>query len=176
MDIYFSDLDRTQVYQLPILPTDMPELSKSTKNEEFESYQDGVYNVIGNVELTTFPIDCWLPEYAGKYNWAKSQINPYLLINLWNNAMITKKPLKCVMSRGQNKNNISSEILNWSVTIEDMNWYPEKNGDIKYKIDCKEYRSPLILTSSQLSTLSSAVNSVSETISKLNLKLFGNSL
>lgn len=141
MDIYFSDLNRFEVYQLPCLPFEMPELSKSSKNEEFETYNEGVYNIIGNKGLTTFSIDCWLPEYPGKYKWAKSQINPYLLINLWENAMTNKRPLRCIMVRGENKNNISPIILNWMVTVENYSQKIDEFKDIHYKIDLKEYRS-----------------------------------
>ena len=138
MDIFFSSLDRSQVYKLPIIPENMPELSKSAKNEEFEG--DGqTYNILGNVGLVTFTIDSWMPEYAGKctQSYCKSQINPYLIINLWSQAMIDKKPIRCVQTR-----NDGSEILNWLVSVENMSRYPRQNEDIKYKIEFKEYVSP----------------------------------
>lgn len=140
MDIYFSDLDRKNVYRLPIIPDSMPELSKSAKNEEFEG-DTQTYNILGNVELITFSIDSWLPEYPNKYNasWCKSQINPYLIINLWSLAMNNRTPIRCVMTRGQNKNNISDVILNWQVSVESLNWNPRQNKDIVYKADFKEY-------------------------------------
>jgi hypothetical protein len=141
VDIYFSNLNRTEIYKLPCLPEAMPELSKSSKNEEFETYNEGVYNIIGNKGLTSFTIDCWLPEYPNKYKWAKSQINPYLLINMWEAAMTTKKPLRCIMVRGENKNNISPIILNWMVTVENYTQQIDGFNDIKYKLDLKEYRS-----------------------------------
>lgn len=151
MDIYFSDLDRNEIYLLPCLPSTMPEISKSSKNEEFETYDEGVYNIIGNKVLATFSIDCWLPEYASKYSWAKSQINPYDLINLWETAMTNKKPIRCVLVRGANKNNISPVILNWMVTVENYTQIPaDEAKDIHYKIDLKEYRS--LATGSNTST------------------------
>ncbi len=139
-DIYFSSLDRKEVYRLPALPQDMPELTRTAKNEEFESYDNGTYNLLGNVGLATFSLDSWLPEFPGKYKWAKSQINPYLLINLWHGAMVNKKPIRCIMERGKNPNNISEEILNWLVTVESMSWNENTLRDVKYKVDFKEYR------------------------------------
>lgn len=135
MDIYFSTLDRTELYQLPVIPAEMPELSKNAKNEEFEGLTQ-TYNILGNVGLVTFSLDCFLPAYAGKYThkWCKSQINPYLIINLWSNAMINKTPIKCIMLRDD-----GSEILNWQVSVENMQWHPDQTGDIKYKVDFKEY-------------------------------------
>lgn len=165
MDIYFGTADGSETYQVPIPPTDMPELSKSSKNEEFESYQDGNYSIIGNVSLTTFTIDSWLPEYPNKYSYARSQINPYLLINMWSNAMDKKIPLNCIMLRGKNVNNISPEILNWFITVESMSWYPDKTKDIKYKVSFKEYRSPVPITTEQIKTISSAVEAMHKAIS-----------
>lgn len=97
--------------------------------------------MLGNVSLVPFSMDCWLPEYPGKYSqpWCKSQVNPYLIINLWNQAMITKTPIRCIMTRGQNKNNISDVILNWQVSVESLNWNPRQNKDIVYKAGFKEY-------------------------------------
>lgn len=135
-DIYFSDLSRTTVYQVPILPEEMPELSKNGKNEEFETFDDGTYNFLEKPGLVTFSIESFLPEYANKYSFAKSQMDPYLLINLWNNAMENQTPLRCIMERGD-----SSQILNWMVTVENMTWHEDTVGDVQYKIDLKQYRS-----------------------------------
>ena len=139
MDIFFSSLDGSQVYKLPIIPENMPELSKTAKNEEFEGDAQ-TYNILGNCGLVTFSIDSWMPEYAGKYtqSWCKNQINPYLIINLWSHAMVDRKPLRCVQTR-----NDGSEILNWLVSVENMSWYPRQNKDIKYKAEFKEYVDPL---------------------------------
>ncbi|WP_333860804.1 hypothetical protein [Clostridium sp.] len=156
MDIYFSDLAREEIYQLSCLPSTMPELSKSAKNEEFETYSDGIYNIIGNKGLTTFSIDCWLPEYPKKYNWAKSQLNPYKIINLWENAMTKKVPLRCVLIRGDNGNNISPIILDWAVSVENYSQIPnDEFGDLKYKIELKEYRDM---------TPQSVINNVKKTV------------
>jgi hypothetical protein len=167
MDIYFSGLDRKNIYRLPIIPADMPELAKSAKNEEFEGNTQ-TYNILGNVGLVTFSLDCWMPEYAGKYtqSWCKSQINPYLIINLWSDAMVNKVPIRCVMTRGQNKNNISDVILNWQVSVESLHWNPRQNKDIVYKADFKEYISPVDL---DLSMVKTSLNNVINTLSKVSI-------
>lgn len=136
--IYFSDLARKKVIELPILPETMPELSKSSKNEEFETFNNGMFNLLGTVGLVTFSIESFLPEYADKYKWAKSQIDPYTLINLWSLAETNKTPIRCVMQR--NSNNKNPEILNWMVSVESMTWFERGNSDIKYTVSFKEYR------------------------------------
>lgn len=146
MDIFFSTLDRNEVYRLPMVPENSPELSKSAKNEEFESFNKGTFNLLGNAGLKTFSIDSFLPEFAGKYNWAKSQVNPDLIINLWEKAMDNSMPIRCVITRKKRKNTTSQEFLNSAVTVENLSYYIEKNNDIKYKVDCKEYKFPEVVT------------------------------
>ena len=138
-NIYFSTLDRKQTYELPILPEEMPELSKSAKNEVFETFNNSEYNFLGEVSLISFSLESWLPAYPNKYRWAKSQINPYLLIGLWSNAMTLKQPIRIVINR--NKNDfLPQELLNWMVSVENMSWHELINGDVAYKLDLKQYR------------------------------------
>ncbi|EPY2294040.1 hypothetical protein ACXATC_001645 [Clostridium sporogenes] len=138
-NIYFSTLDRKQTYELPILPEEMPELSKSAKNEVFETFNNSEYNFLGEVSLISFNLESWLPAYPNKYRWAKSQINPYLLIGLWSNAMTLKQPIRIVINR--NKNDfLPQELLNWMVSVENMSWHELINGDVAYKLDLKQYR------------------------------------
>ena len=137
-DIFFTDLDRKAIHQLPILPEVMPQLSESSENEEFRSYDNGTYNLLGNVGLTTFSISSFLPQYAGKYNFAKSKIDPYLLINMWRSAMKYKIPLRCIMQRDKKSSN--PEILNWTVTVESLTWGENKVYDIEYQVSFKFYK------------------------------------
>lgn len=134
MDIWFSNLSRTRVFKLPIPPEEMPELSATSKNEEFETFNNGIYNLIGDKGLISFSIQSILPAFANKYNWAKSQFNPYLLTKLWEDAMYYKVPLRCIIE----KNN--KDIINFLVTIEDLKYNEDKTGDVKFAVSCKEYR------------------------------------
>ncbi|EQC1537552.1 hypothetical protein [Clostridium botulinum] len=138
-NIYFSTLDRKQLYELPILPEEMPELQKSAKNETFETFNNGEYNFLGKSSLISFNLESWLPAYPNKYRWAKSQINPYLLINMWNIAMDTEKPLRVVINRNKNTF-LPQELLNWMVSVENISWHELTNGDVAYKLELKQYR------------------------------------
>ncbi|MBU3146887.1 hypothetical protein KPL50_25765 [Clostridium sp. CF012] len=138
-NIYFSDSKRKIIIELPVLPEEMPELSRNAKNEEFETFNNGAFNLLGNVGLITFTLDSFLPAYANKYRWAKSQINPYSLINLWASNMANKTPLRVIMNRNLRKD-LPAELLNLAVSVENMKWHEDRTGDIKYTIDFKEYR------------------------------------
>jgi hypothetical protein len=139
-DIYFSDLNRKTVYQLPILPEDMPELSISTDNEEFETFNSGTYNFLNMQGLTTFSVESFLPSYAGKYSFAKSKIDSYTLINFWNSAMTNKTPIRCIMDKNLNSNT-NLQIVNMMVSVEGLTYHEDTVGDVYFKLDLKEYRS-----------------------------------
>lgn len=158
MEIYFSNLDRTEVYQVPILPEDMPELSKKSINEEFETYNDGVYNILGNVGLISFSLESFLPKGGRDYPFDNVRLeNPYVLINLWSGAMNTKTPVRCVQIRDD-----KTEIINILVSVESMDWHEDRSGDIKYKIDLKEYRQ-LVTKSTTTTSIANSVTTATTT-------------
>jgi hypothetical protein len=139
-DIYFSDLNRKTVYRLPILPAEMPEMSVSADNQEFETFNSGVYNFLNQSGLITFSVESWLPAYAGRYSFAKSKFDPYTLINFWKAAIWSKAPIRCVVDKNAGKIT-NLQILNMMVSIEQMTWHEDAVGDVQYKLDLKEYRS-----------------------------------
>ncbi|MGE4272057.1 MAG: hypothetical protein AB7E31_04205 [Desulfitobacterium sp.] len=138
-DIFFATTDRSSVYQLPVLPAQFPELSRSASNEEFETFDNGTYNLIGNVGLVSFTLDGFLPAMTKRYTFARSKINPYTLINLWARAMADKKPLRVIMNRNRGLG-LPEEAVNMMVTVESMSHYEDRVGDVVYSLSLKEYR------------------------------------
>jgi hypothetical protein len=135
-DIYISDMDRKTVLQLPIIPEEMPSFSKSSSNEEFESFSDGKYNLIGDVGLLEFTLESFLPGKGKNYPFQRvKNINPDLYIQLINAAMINKKPLRVVIVRGGDSFNINSTF-----SVETFEWHDNKVGDYQYSISFKEWR------------------------------------
>ena len=136
MDIYFCTLDRSKIYQVPVLPVEMPELEQSANNEEFQTYNNGTFNALGNAGLVSFTLESFIPGKNNNYSFARVKyVNPYDLINLWAGSMKSKTPIRCIMYR-----NDKTEVLNWMVSVEDIKWHEDKVGDIKYSVTFKEYR------------------------------------
>lgn len=138
-DIFFSTVDRSEVYQLPVLPEAMPELNRSASNEEFETYNNGTYNLIGNIGLYSFSLEGFLPGLNKKYPFAKNNMNPYLLVNMWARAMANKKPIRIIINRNKTYG-LPIESLNILITVESMTHYEDKIGDVVYSVSFKEYR------------------------------------
>lgn len=135
-DIYISDINRKTVLQLPILPEEMPSLSRSSNNEEFETFANGKYNIIGDAGLIEFSLDSWLPAKGKNYSFQRvKNINPDTYINLINAAMDTKKPLRVVIVRSD-----GTFVTNNTYAIESFEWHEDKIGNYKYSISFKQWR------------------------------------
>lgn len=139
MDIYFSDQKRTEIYQLPVIPENMPELDTGNATTDTFTGSDGTtYIIPQGTDIGSFSIECFLPPQNAQRGYViKSNINPKELINFWNNNKKTKTPIKCIQTRENN-----TEIINWLVIVVGLSWQYRNNGDIKYKVSFKQYNNP----------------------------------
>jgi hypothetical protein len=135
-DIYISDIDRKTVLQLPIIPEEMPSFAKSSSNEEFETFSNGVYNIIGDVGLKEFTLESYLPGKGKNYPFQRvKNINPDVYLDLINNAMTNKQPLRVIIVRGGDTFNIND-----TYSVESFEWHDDKVGDYQYSISFKQWR------------------------------------
>lgn len=129
-DIYLSSTDRGRVYKLPFLPEAMPEITRAANNQEFETYSDGTYNILSAPGLREFSLEGLLP--GKRYSFAKSAVMGRTVIGLMDEAMTRKKPLRLIISGGQQ--------MNCLVSVESLTWNEDQVGDIAYSVTFKEYR------------------------------------
>lgn len=135
-DIYLSNLDRTTVLQLPILPEELPPLTKSSSNEEFESFSNGKFNLIGDVSLLEFSLESFLPGKGKNYSFQRvKNINPDDYIQLIDDAMLSSEALRVVIVRSD-----GTFVVNDTFSAETFEWHEDKTGDYIYKIDFKQWR------------------------------------
>lgn len=135
-DIFFSDLERKQVLQLPILPEELPKLSKSSSNEEFETFENGKYNIIGAVGLVEFSLECWLPGKNKNYSFQRvKNVESKNYISFLDLAMINKKPIRVIITRSD-----GTFFLNHIFTIESFEWSENRVGNYNYSISFKQWR------------------------------------
>lgn len=135
-DIYISDMSKKTVLRMPILPEELPKLSKASSNETFETFNNGSFNVIGNVGLTEFTLESWWPEKGKNYSFQKvKNINPYTYIDIINRAMIAKTPLRVVIVRGD-----GTFYVNDTFSVESFEYNENKIGNFTYSIAFKQWR------------------------------------
>lgn len=133
-DIYINDYKKTKVIKLPIIPPELPSLSKPIQNEEFETYWSGVYNFIEKPGLLAFTLDSWLPEKPGKYNFAKSKIDPMDCIKLLENARDNSEPIRVIISIP------NGSYVNDTYSIESFSYNINKRRDYKFSLGVKQWR------------------------------------
>lgn len=138
-DMFICSKDRKEVYKMPFLPESFPEFNRSAKNEEFETFNNGTYNILGDTGLMAFPLQGILPAYSTKYSFAKSKVKAYVIINFLARAMRDKYPIRIIVNRNPNPE-LPEQLLNMLVSVEEMTWGEDKVGDIHYNVSFKEYR------------------------------------
>ena len=135
-DIYISDMSKKTVLRMPILPEELPKLSKASSNETFETFNNGSFNIIGNVGLMEFTLECWLPGKGKNYVFQKvKNINPYIYINLIDRAEKTSSPLRVVIVRGD-----GTFYVNDTFSVESFEYNENRTGNFPYSIAFKQWR------------------------------------
>ena len=135
-NIYISDIDKKKVLQLPVNPETLPSFSYSSKNEEFETFNNGTYNIIGDVGLMSFSLESFFPSQDKEYPFQKvfgKAASEY--VNLIKTAQLNKKPIRVVIQR-----NTGSYILNGTFSVESFEYHTNKRNDIEYSLELKEWR------------------------------------
>ena len=133
-DIYISTLDRKSVYQFPTLPEEFPTLSQLSKNEEFNSFNNGDYNLLNGSGLITFSMSQMLP--MKEYSFLKADYhNSANIINLMLTSMVEKFPVRFVL-----KGNNDDDYINLAVTVEKFDYNFNKSLDVVFTADFKQYR------------------------------------
>lgn len=136
-NIYIGNKDKSKVYKLPIIPESLPELMKPIQNEEFETWWDGKYNFIEKPGLLEFTLECWLPGKGKKYNFAKSNVDSTLIIQLLENARDNAECITVVIIGGD-----GSIYVNDKFSIEDFKYKVNFECDYDYTLAVKHYRNP----------------------------------
>lgn len=134
-NIYIGNKDKSKVYQLPIIPENLPELSKSISNEEFETWWDGKYNFIEKPGLLEFTLECWLPGKGKNYNFAKSNVDSMQIIQLLENA---RDNAECITVSILGDD--GSIYVNDTYSIEQFKYKITFECDYSYSLSVKKYR------------------------------------
>lgn len=134
-DIYICKNDNSVIYQLPVIPEKLPELSKAISNEEFETWWNGRYNFIEKPGLLEFTLQCWLPRKGRTYNFLKSTITADDVIPLIETARDNAEPIRIIICCDD-----GTLYVNDSFCIESFSYYVNFEGDYDYSLSVKQYR------------------------------------
>lgn len=132
-DIYIADYKKTKVLKLPIIPSELPAISRTIKNEEFETYWNGTFNFIEKPGLNVLTLESWLP--VKQYSFAKSTYKANDFFSLFNNAIDNTEPIQVVIIKTD-----GSTYINDKFSIESFQYHVNKRGDYVYSLGLKQYR------------------------------------
>ena len=132
-DIYIANKDKSIVLKLPIIPAELPELSYSIQNEEFKTYNNGIYNFIKEQGLYSFTLESWLP--VKKYPFAKSDVMAKDVLSLLDYTVKSKDYIQIVII-----NDDGSTYVNNKFSIESFKYSVKRNKDYNYSLEVKQYR------------------------------------
>lgn len=130
-DIYIASLDNKTVLKFPFIPQELPEISKTASNETFETFDNGTFSNLSKPDLIVLPLDGKLP--LKNYNFAKSNVNPYSIIDLLKNAQSKCEPVRVIVYRNNN-----SVYVNMLASVEKLAY--SEGVFLNYSIELKEYR------------------------------------
>ncbi|MHC1683415.1 MAG: hypothetical protein AB6733_10745 [Clostridiaceae bacterium] len=130
MNIYLSNLDRTEIIQLPVLPSEV-EVDRAQKNETYETINNGDYKAIGKLGLRSINIS----SFFHSKNYAFLKDNTYKgmeyvdIIEKWRES---GKPIRII---------ITDLKINMAATVDNFkHGFKDGTKDVYYSMSISEYR------------------------------------
>ncbi|MEK5330255.1 hypothetical protein [Lysinibacillus sp. FSL W8-0992] len=136
MDIFLSTMDRKQIIQLPIVPSDF-KIPSPVNNEVFTTINQGDIKLLGRRGLKSITIDSFFPSKAYSF----SRNNKYFgweyyeIIEGW---IDKRMPIRLIMS---------NTPINILMTIESFEaGLQDGSGDVYYSLALSEFKEIILET------------------------------
>lgn len=129
--IYLSINNNEEVILLPVTPEEY-EISEPWNNQEVEGLNQ-VMNIIQTKGLSSIPLESFFPSkdypfLLSRDMWGMEYVET---IKRWRERRV---PLRLIIT------NDGKAEVNMAVTIDNFTYSKDKSGDIKYKLDLKEFK------------------------------------
>ena len=131
MDIIFSEENRSETLQLPIIPAEL-QVSFPHNNEVFSTVDAGDINLIGRPGLKSLTIDSWFP--MREYTFAKSSVQGAEAKEFFVKYKRQRRPLRAVII-----NNAGYTLHNDLYAIEEFTFGYDRVGDMTYSLKLTQY-------------------------------------
>ncbi|WP_099192228.1 phage portal protein [Tepidibacter mesophilus] len=133
MNIVMSYDNNNEIKVFPVVPDELG-YEQPQNNEEFETVNAGILNLIGDMGLRTLSISSMFPTHD--YKWLKvgSSSDGQSYVDFIEKIQRLKVPARIVVTYAN-----GVEFLNMACTVESFNPRLMKNEDIKYDLNLKEY-------------------------------------
>lgn len=133
--IYLSDYKRKKVYELPILPENMPEKTVSAAVNEFKTANGGTYAVIGKKGLANMTFSPTLPGVGKSRTYYLSRTKGKQVIRLISNAIDKKEPIRLTIARED-----GSCFTNTTYAVTSFAYHEKRNTDFEVTLNLVQWR------------------------------------
>lgn len=133
--IYISDYKKKKVYELPILPENMPEKTVSVSVNEFRTANKGSYAVIGQKGLASMELSPILPGIGKKRTYYLSNVTGKQVIKLIKNAIDKKEPIRLTIARSD-----GSCFTNTTYAVTSFSYHEMRNTDFAVTLSLIQWR------------------------------------
>ena len=133
MNIVVSANNNEEILIFPIVPNDVP-FKNPQANEEFQTINNGTLNLIGDIGLRSLNVSSkFLKE---RKSWAKAgSVEGLRYVEFFNKWRDRKLPIRLIITLKD-----GSEWVNMAVTVDNFDYSFDKQENINYSLDLKEYR------------------------------------
>ena len=133
MNIVVSANNNEEILVFPVVPSDIP-LKNPQNNEEFQTINNGTLSLIGDIGLRSLSISSiFLKE---KKSWAKAgSVEGIQYINFFNKWRDKKVPIRVIATLKD-----GSEWVNMACTVDSFDYSFDRQENINYSLELKEYR------------------------------------
>jgi len=133
MNIVVSANNNEEVLVFPVIPKDI-QLKTPQENEDFKTINYGTLNLIGDIGLRTINISSIFPKE--KKNWSKAgSVEGSQYVNFFEKWRAKKIPIRLIITLQD-----GSEWVNMACLIDNFDYSYDKQENINYSLDFKEYK------------------------------------
>ncbi len=134
VDIILSCNNGAEIYKLPIPPEEMPEIVKSYNNNTIAT-SNKVLTVMGAGERKSFTLEFLVPEYPGKYRWARvfEYENAMVYVDWLESVANRRIPLRLIAFNG------FDELINIALAIDSIGYVITRQLDVRVSLQVSEF-------------------------------------
>ena len=134
MDFILSYNNREGVMVFPVVPNEAITLSRSQKNETFDSV-NGEMQALGTLGLATFELESFFPTHDYSFIRPGGKRPAWDFVRTIEAVRARRIPFRAV-----HLDNSGREIFNLPVSVESFEYWEDQAGDISYHLSFREYR------------------------------------
>ena len=134
--IFLSDQSGKNRVQLPVLPSELPEVSYSSDTEDFTAVKGGHYTIIGDRAQPTVSAEHLLPQKGKKLSFTMSKVTGKKLIGVLKTATEGKEPVRYTVAKSD-----GGYYINRLFAVTGFSYHVDKKNDYVVSFELTGWKS-----------------------------------